>query len=135
MITKYYKREYYDGDKGKFVTKLSTDMGKLIAANEVWGVPRKDGITQGPPVTEISKSEYDILKRGWGDDSIARAVGWFDYSKAGLGNDNNGYLHGIEYLNGKAGEEDTEAEWFQTETMRDAVLKKYFEQLAEEEEE
>jgi len=135
MITKYYKREYYDGDKGKFVTKLSTDMGKLIAANEVWGVPRKDGVAQGPPVTEISKREYEILKKGWGDDSIARPVDWFDYSKAGLGDDNNGYLHGIEYLNGKAGEEDTEAEWFQTETMRDTVLKKYFEQLAEEEEE
>ena len=132
MITKYYKRTYHDAVKGKFVTKISTDIGKLVATNEVWGVPRKDGVVQGPPVTEISKSEYDVLKRGWGDDSIARSVYWFDYSKAGLGDNNDGYLYGIEYMDG---EEVADCEWFQEEFQRDTVLKKYFEQLTEEEEE
>ena len=132
MIEKYYKRTYHDVEKGMMVTKISTDIGKLVAANEVWGVPRKDGVVQGPPVTEISKSEYDILRRGWGDDSIARPVYWFDYSKAGLGDNNNGYIHGIEYMNG---EEIADVEWFQEEPQRDTVLKEYFEQLAEEEEE
>ena len=136
MITKYYKRTYHDG--GQLVTKISTDIGKLIAINETWGVPRKDGVVRGPPVTEISKKEYEILKRGWGDDSIARPVYWFDYAKAGLGDDNNGYLYGIEYMNGHhvgGVEEVADCEWFVTETMRDTVLKKYFEELAEEEEE
>ena len=138
MTTKYYKREYYDGDKGKFMTKVSTDIGKLVASNEVFGVRRADGTVRGPPVTEISKREYEILKRGWGDDSIARPVYWFDYSKAGLGDDNNGFLYGIEYMNGHhvgGVEEGADCEWFVTETMRDTVLKKYFEELAEEEEE
>ena len=130
MRTKYYKRTYQSG--GQWVTKISTDIGKLIAANEVWGVQQKDGTVRGPPVTEISKTEYDTLRRGWGDDSIARPVYWFDYSKAGLGDDNDGYLHGIEYMDG---EEVADCEWFQEEYQRDTVLKEYFEGLAQEEEE
>ena len=138
MKKTYYKRTYYDVNKGQYVTKLSTDIGKLVAKNEVFGVARADGTVRGPPVTRISKREYEILKRGWGDDSIARPVYWFDYSKAGLGDDNNGFLYGIEYMNGHhvgGVEEVADCEWFVTETMRDTVLKKYFEELAEEEEE
>ena len=36
MKKTYYKREYYDNKKGRFVTKVSTDIGKLVAKNEVF---------------------------------------------------------------------------------------------------
>ena len=130
MITKYYKRTYHDAEKGKFVTKLSTDIGKLIAKNETWGIPRKDGVVRGPPIKEISKAEYNILKRGWGDDSIARSVYWYDMVR-GMGNDNDGFIHGIEYMDG---EEVADVDWFQTKEQRDDVLKEYFANLTEEEE-
>lgn len=61
MNTKYYKRSFHDG--GRIVTKVHTDMEKLIAVNEIWGVPRKDGVLRGPPVTEITELEYREIHR------------------------------------------------------------------------
>lgn len=60
MITKYYKRTYHNG--GQLVTKVSTDIGRLIATNETWGVPRKDGVVRGPPVEEITEFEYREIR-------------------------------------------------------------------------
>jgi|TARA_R100001530_G_C4235211_1_gene133784 hypothetical protein len=60
MIKKYYKRTYHNG--AHLVTKASTDMGKLIAANEIWGIPRKDGVVRGPPVEEITELEYREIR-------------------------------------------------------------------------
>jgi len=62
MIRKYYKRTYHDVGKGMVVTKASTDIGKLVGINEVWGVPRKDGVVQGPPVEEITALEYREIR-------------------------------------------------------------------------
>lgn len=126
MKKTYYKREYYDNKKGRFVTKVSTDIGKLVAKNEVFGIARADGTVRDPPVTRISKREYEILKRGWGDDSIARPVYWFDVVK-GIGDNNDGYIYGIEYMDG---EEIADCEWFETEAQRDSVLKEYFENVS-----
>ena len=54
------------------------------------------------------------------------------------GDDNNGFVYGIEYMNGGhvgGVEEVADCEWFVSETMRDTVLKEYLEEFAEEGEE